>query len=130
MAHKRFLKQVFAFLATAFVIALALAACSNPSGSEPKVEPLSEKYSAVKGNKTYELIITQSAANARAKAAARAAFTPAEGDSYVLKITENGVTQTSSGTVKAFSNNKFTLIASIMEELCCQDTGNHTITDE
>jgi hypothetical protein len=35
------------------------------------------------------------------------------GDLYVLKITENGVTRTSSGTVMAYSGNKFTLAASI-----------------
>jgi len=113
MAHKRFFKQAFAFLALALVIALTFSACSNPAGPEQAAEPLSEKYTAVKGSKTYELTVTQSAANAQAKSVARAAFTPAEGDSYVLKITENGATQTSSGTVKAFSGNKFTLAPSI-----------------
>ena len=108
MAHKRFLKHAFAFLALALVIALAFSTCSNPSGPDLTTEPLSETYTAVKGGVTYKLTITQSAANAKAKAA----FTPAEGDSYVLEITEKGVTKTSSGKVKAYSNNKFTLTAS------------------
>jgi len=115
MAHKLNQKQVFAFLALA--LALTLSACSNPSGSspsgsEPATKPLTETYTAKKGTKTYELTITQSAANARAKAVAKATFTPAEGDSYVLEIAENGVTQTSSGKVNNYSNNKFTLTAS------------------
>ena len=46
------------------------------------------------------------------KTSARAAYTPAEGDSYILEITEKGVVQISSGKVKAYSNNKFTLTAS------------------
>ena len=116
MAHKRFFNQAFAFLALALIFALALSACSNPAGPDLKTEPLTETYTTVKGTKTYELTITQSAANAKAKAVAksvaRAAFTPAAGDTYVLKITENGVIQISSGTVKAYSNNKFTLAAS------------------
>ena len=117
MAHKRFFNLAFAFPALALIIALALAACSNPAGSDTKTEPLTEKYTGTQGTKAYELTITQSAANAQAKAvvksAARAAFTPAAGDSYVLKITENSVTQISSGTVKAYSNNKFTLASSV-----------------
>jgi len=117
MAHKRFFNLAFAFPALALIIALALAACSNPAGSDLKTEPLTEKYTGTQGTKAYELTITQSAANAQAKAVAksavRAAFTPAAGDSYVLKITENSVTQISSGTVKAYSNNKFTLASSV-----------------
>jgi hypothetical protein len=111
MAHKRFLKPDFTFFALTFIITLIMLACSDPTNSEP----LSEKYTCVKGSKTYELTITQNAANAQAKAKlfTRSAFTPAQGDSYVLKITENGAAQTSSGTVKAFSNNKFILTASI-----------------
>jgi len=55
----------------------------------------------------YELTITRTS-----KAAV--SFTPAAGDSYKLDITTAaGVTQTSSGTVKGFSGNKFTLAASI-----------------
>jgi len=131
MAHKRFLKQAFALLALA--LALALSACSNPSGSnpsgsEPATKPLTETYTAKKGAKTYELTITQSAANAKAKAVARAAFTPAAGDSYVLKITENSVTQTSSGTVKAYSNNKFTLAASVSASVSFEVTINSSGT--
>jgi len=75
MIHKRFLKPAFTFMALAIVIALALLACSEPTSTEP----LSEKYTCVKGSKTYELTITQSTANAQAKAIvfSRAAFTPA-----------------------------------------------------
>jgi hypothetical protein len=112
MAHKRLLKQALTLLALALIITLSFSACSNPTGPDLTTEPLSETYTTVKGSKTYELTITQSAANAKAKSVARAAFTPAAGDSYVLKITENGVTQISSGTVKAYSNNKFTLASS------------------
>jgi len=137
MAHKRFFNLAFAFPALALIIALALAACSNPAGSDLKTEPLTEKYTGSQGTKAYELTITQSAANAQAKAvaksAARAAFTPAAGDTYVLKITGNGVTQTSSGTVKAYSNNKFTLASSIngsvsFEVTITSDSGITNIT--
>jgi hypothetical protein len=108
MVCKRFLdnasrvKQVFVFLVTTLIIALAVAACSN------NTEPLLVKYSGVKDGKTYELTITQSAANS-----AKAMFTPVEGDIYVLIITGNGGTQTSSGTVQTFSGNSFTLVATI-----------------
>jgi predicted small secreted protein len=101
------MKKTSAFFALAVITALMLAACSNPAGAGQTTEPLSEKYTAATDGKTYELTITQSAANAKA------AFNPAEGDSYVLKITENSVTQISSGIVKAFSGSKFTLTASI-----------------
>jgi len=55
----------------------------------------------------YELTITRTGK-------ALVSFTPAAGDSYKLDITTAaGVTQTSSGTVKGFSGDKFTLAASI-----------------
>ena len=99
----------FAVLVAAIVFglaALSLAGCDSGSGITV-AEPLSEKYTVVKDGKTYELTITQSPANAKAKAPF-----PAEGDSYVLKITAKDATQTSGGTVKAYSNNNFTLAAS------------------
>ena len=88
-----------------------MSACSNLAGQGLTPEPLSETYTTVKSTKTYELTITQSAANS--KSAARAAFIPAAGDSYLLKIIENSITQISNGTVKSYSNNKFTLVSSI-----------------
>ena len=128
MKHKRFFNSAFAFPALALIIALAFSVCSNPTGSETKTEPLTEKYTAVKGAKTYELTITQSAANSQAKSTAKTVFTPAAGDSYVLKITENGVTQTSSGTVKAYSNNKFTLASSVNVSVSFEVTINSSGT--
>jgi len=113
MAYKHFFNQTFTFLALVLIITLSLSACSSPTDQVLTTDPLTETYTTVKGTKTYELTITQSAANANAKSAARAAFIPAAGDTYVLKIAENGVTQISSGTVKAYSNNKFTLVSSI-----------------
>jgi hypothetical protein len=122
MAHTRLFKPIITIAAMVLIVVLGLADCSSPSGSEPSAKTadteqttlsLSETYTAVKNNKTYELTVTQSAANATAKATAWAAFTPAEGDSYALSITENGETQKSSGTVKAFSGSTFTLTASI-----------------
>jgi len=67
MAHKRFFKNTFAFLALVLAITLAFSVCSNPSGSDLTTEPLTETYTTIKGTKTYELTITQSAANAKAK---------------------------------------------------------------
>ncbi|MDR2575823.1 MAG: Ig-like domain-containing protein [Treponema sp.] len=113
MVHKRFLKRVFTFLVLALITTMTLLVCSNPVGQDLAAGSLSEKYTGVKGSTICELTVTQSADNAQLKAVARAAFNPAEGDSYVLKIIENGVTQISSGIVKAFSNSKFTLAPSI-----------------
>jgi len=126
MAHKRFFRQAFTLLALALVIALTFVVCSNPDGLDLTAKSLSEKYTGVKDNKTYELTITQNTANAQANAVARAAFTPAEGDSYVLKIIENGVTQTSSGIVKAFSNNKFTFAPTINVSVSFEVTVNNS----
>jgi len=108
------MKRFIACSLSALLLALVLAGCDTPVGPDLTVEePLVEKYTTVKETKTYELTITQSAANAKAKTAARAAFSPAEGDTYVLIISENGVNQTSNGIVMAYSNDKFTLMASI-----------------
>jgi hypothetical protein len=128
MAHKRFFRQAFTLLALALVIALTFLVCSNPDGSDLTAKSLSEKYAGVKGNTACELTITQSTANAQAKANVftRAAFTPAEGDSYLLKIIENGVTQTSNGIVKAFSNNKFTLAPTINVSVSFEVTVNNS----
>jgi len=118
---KRF-RKLFGLIS---IVAVALIACAmvscdmlgeetagktkDPSTSTPAAaEPKSARYTAVKDSTAYELIVTQSAANA-----AKAAFTPMAGDSYVLNIAENGATKTSIGTVKAFSNDTFTLTATI-----------------
>jgi len=115
-------------LALAFIIGLILLACQNPADSEPAGQSLSEKYTGVKGSKTCELTITRNAGNTQTKAKvfSRSAFNPAEGDSYVLKIIENGATQTSSGTVKAFSGNKFTLAPSINVSVSFEVTINNS----
>jgi hypothetical protein len=89
-------KQVLLWvLAAVFVFGLAFAACNN--GGEQQ----SETYDYIKDGTTYRLTIT--------KSAARAAFVPAAGDAYVLRITTGSQTRTSSGTITNSSGSSFTL---------------------
>jgi len=84
------------------VLLFSFAACDDLPGL--LYEPVVYKSSGADGTK-YELTITR-------PSKAVLTFTPAAGDSYTLAITTAGVTQTSSGKVKDFSGNKFTLTAS------------------
>jgi len=111
------MKNYSRYLGTIVVLAalvLSFSACDDLLGSLIKGDPTTNTvtykpmvYTNYGANGTeYELIITR-------PGKAAVSFTPAAGDSYKLDITTAaGVTQTSSGTVKGFSGNKFTLAAS------------------
>jgi len=108
------MKKLFKALGTIAMLAaflLSFTACDDLLGAITKDDPTTYTpivYTSYGADGTkYVLTITRPG-----KAAVQLA--PAAGDSYTLGITTTaGVTQTSSGTVKDFSGNKFTLTASI-----------------
>jgi hypothetical protein len=93
LKKKRFLLGCWCVLA----FGLAFAACNN--GGEQQ----SETYDYIKDGTTYRLTIT--------KSAAKAAFVPATGDAYVLRIITGTQTRTSSGNITSTYNSfsSFTL---------------------
>lgn len=76
-------------LVLALVFGMAVIGCNN---DDPADSSATYEGEDLAGNH-YELTVTKP----------RAAYTPAKGDSYVLKITINGVVKTSSGTIESFS---------------------------
>jgi uncharacterized protein YjdB len=98
MKKRLFLGLLTLLMALAFC--LAFTACDTDGSA-----PLSETYSYFNDNTMYRLTVTQKAPNA----AAKAAFAPASGDTYILLITTGTGTQTSSGTVYSFSGGTLTL---------------------
>ena len=83
-------------------LAIALAGCPTTS---PEEDATSVAYSGYdeSGNK-YTLTIS--------KGPGKAAYSPKDGDTYVLKIIIGNETETSTGTVQEFTSYTFTLVAS------------------
>jgi len=97
----REMKKAWGIPVVALVFALVLTACSPSTG--PGGDPTSARYPSSyddDGNE-YTLVIT--------KDPNRAAYTPQDGDSYVLTIKIMGSPLTSSGIVLSFSGGIFTL---------------------
>jgi len=93
--------KLFSITVLAAVIALSMISCGGSgAGShdeESSADPTSAVYEGNDGDNAYKLVIT--------KDSNRAAYTPQNGDSYVLTI---NITQTSEGTITV-NGNVFTL---------------------
>jgi len=92
-----------AALASILSLALILTACNTGAAGDPDL-PLQQTYwTSTTDGTIYKLTITQNAA--------KTAYTPTPGDSYVLDIIKNGVVvNTSRGTVQVYTENTIILL--------------------
>jgi len=93
------------FAALVAVFGFSFAACDDLFGKTPTIYEPAVYHCSNSDGTDYILTITRTD-----KAAVQ--FTPAGGDSYTLIISMAGETNKSTGTVKSFSDNKFTLAPS------------------